>query len=220
MMKLICGDRARGHVAEPVVDVFAPLIDSPAPRPPADHRQAAQQPNNRRGHGEHEDADGAAIGAVQRAWRPLRGRQWRRRRRRRRRWCDVRDGGGCHDREHGDRDAGDTCEHGGRAAWAARRARNRRLHRGRHRHRRVDAHADDDAARCYSHHHCRWVNTRPCRDRTLHLGPHARRERGDIAGELEGESNEAHRRRQERRRWRRRWRRRRGRRRGRRTRTR
>ena len=76
LMNLICGDRARGHVADPVVDVFAPQLDSPAPRPPADNRQAAQQPNNRRGHGDCEDADGAATGSVQRAWRPLRGRQW------------------------------------------------------------------------------------------------------------------------------------------------
>jgi hypothetical protein len=74
---LVCGDRAHGHVAEPVVDVFAPQLDLSAPRPPADHCQAAQQPNNRREHADDEDGDGVAIGAVQRARRPLRGRRWR-----------------------------------------------------------------------------------------------------------------------------------------------
>ena len=76
---LVCRDRAHGHVAEPVVDVFAPQLDLSAPRPPADQRQAAQQPNNRREHADDEDGDGVAIGAVQRARRPLRGRrgQWR-----------------------------------------------------------------------------------------------------------------------------------------------
>ena len=82
LMKLVDGDRAHGHTAEPVVDVFAPQLDLSAPRPPTDHRQAAQQPNNRREHGDGEDADGAATGAVQRAWgRTLRGREWRERRR-------------------------------------------------------------------------------------------------------------------------------------------
>ena len=82
LMKLVDGDRAHGHTAEPVVDVFAPQLDLSAPHPPTDHRQAAQQPNNRREHGDGEDADGAATGAVQRAWgRTLRGREWRERRR-------------------------------------------------------------------------------------------------------------------------------------------
>ena len=81
LMKLVDGDRAHGHTAEPVVDVFAPQLDLSAPRPPTDHRQAAQQPNNRREHGDGEDADGAATGAVQRAWGALRGREWRERRR-------------------------------------------------------------------------------------------------------------------------------------------
>ena len=75
LMRLVCGDRAHGHVAEPVVDIFAPQLDLSAPRPPADHRQAAQQPNNRREHADDEDGDGVAIGAVQRARRPLRGRR-------------------------------------------------------------------------------------------------------------------------------------------------
>ena len=61
---IVCGDCAHGHVAEPVVDVFAPQLDSSAPHPPADNRQAAQQPNNRNEHGDDEDADGAATGAV------------------------------------------------------------------------------------------------------------------------------------------------------------
>ena len=59
------------HIAEPVVGIFARHLDLSAPRPPADHREAAQQPNNRRGHGDGEDADGAATGAVMRAWRLL-----------------------------------------------------------------------------------------------------------------------------------------------------
>ena len=76
---LVCRDRAHGHVTEPVVDVFAPQLDfsAPAPRPPADQRQAAQQPNNRREHADDEDGDVVAIGAVQRARRPLRVRRWR-----------------------------------------------------------------------------------------------------------------------------------------------
>ncbi len=68
-------DCAHGLVAEPVVDVCAPQLDLSAPRPPADRRQAAQQHNNRRGHGDGEDADGAVD--AQRARRPLRGRRGR-----------------------------------------------------------------------------------------------------------------------------------------------
>jgi hypothetical protein len=64
LMSLLCGDRARGRIAEPVVDVFAPQLDLSAPRPPADHRQAAQQRNYRDEHGADEDRDGLTNGAV------------------------------------------------------------------------------------------------------------------------------------------------------------
>ena len=84
---LVCRDRAHGHVTEPEDDVFAPQLDLSAPRPPADQRQAAQQPNNRREHADDKYGDSVAIGAVQRARRPLRGRRWRARGRRRwRQW--------------------------------------------------------------------------------------------------------------------------------------
>ena len=63
-MKLVGGDRAHGHTVEPVVDVFAPQLDLSAPRPPADHRQAAQQRNYRDEHGADEDRDGLTNGAV------------------------------------------------------------------------------------------------------------------------------------------------------------
>ena len=86
-MKLLCGDRDRGHFVEPVGNVLASQLDFSAPRPPADHRQAAQQHHNRREHADDEDGDGVATGAVQRARRPLRGRRWRVRGRRRwRQW--------------------------------------------------------------------------------------------------------------------------------------
>jgi hypothetical protein len=64
LMMVICGDRAHGHIAEPMVNIFVPPHpDLPAPRPPANHRQAAQR-NNRRGHGDSEDGDGTATGTI------------------------------------------------------------------------------------------------------------------------------------------------------------
>ena len=87
LMKRVYGGPPHGHTAEPVIDVLASQLDLSAPRPKADHRQAAQQPNNRREYGGDEDVDGAAsgavqraLGAVQRARRPLRGRQRRQQR--------------------------------------------------------------------------------------------------------------------------------------------
>jgi hypothetical protein len=62
-MMVVCGDRAHGHIAEPVVGILARQLDLTAPRPPADHRRAAQQHNNGCGNGDCEDGDGAATGA-------------------------------------------------------------------------------------------------------------------------------------------------------------
>ena len=108
------------------------------------------------------------------------------------RWCrrwgrrDGCDGGRHHDREHDDRDAGDAREHEGCAARAARCAGHRRLHRGCRRWGRLDSHPDNDAGRQYGQLDGRWVDARPGRDRVLHLGPHIRGERGDIAVEQKG----------------------------------